>query len=515
MRLVAALVTALLAASAPARAQTPAVPVKGRIMGSVVDAGGEPIASATVTLTGPITRVTTTTPDGRFAMAGLPAGSYEVRGSLTGFAPGTERVRVARDRTVEVTLVLWVHAVERTVVTAAKTGEIDVQQTPAAISVLKGGSVGRLQSRNVQDLSGRAPGVTVSQNTGFAQLTIRGIGSTAVFAGTDPSSAVYVDGVYLARPLAVLGDFLDLDRVEVLRGPQGTLYGRNAVGGAINIFTRGPTNDTEASARVAVGSFDAMRAEARASGPIVRDRLLASAAFSRAYRDGFVRDLAHPDHPLGGEDSTAARGKVHVALDRRIDLLVSGDVFHQEPAPLVYAKVLAVKPGFQVANPPDLHVVRTSTLAASDYLHYGGAAQLNVRLPHQITLTSLTAYRRLENELTVDADITELDLTISNVNEYQHQLSQELTLVQHLPRLTWVGGLFTFDVRAAALGRPSQHPQSARRGLGARGLCQRHVRRDAGAVGNRGPALLARDQDHRELGRPDHACRTVDAGAGL
>ena len=447
MRLVAALVTAFLAAAAPVRAQTLGAPLKGQIVGSVVDAGGEPIASATVSLSGPTSRVTTTSPDGRFAITGLPAGAYEVRGSLTGFAPGTERVKVTRDRTVEVTLVLWVHAVERTVVTAARTGEVDIQQTPAAISVLKGEPVGRLQSRNLQDLSGRAPGVTVSQNTGFAQLTIRGIGSTAVFAGTDPSSAVYVDGVYIARPLAVLADFLDLDRIEVLRGPQGTLYGRNAVGGALNIFTRRPTNETEASARVALGSFEAMRAEARASGPIVRDRLLASAAFSRAYREGFVRDLAHPDHPLGGEDSTAARTRLHVALDRRVDLLISGDILHQEPAPLVYAKVLAVKPGFQVSNPPDLHEVRTSTLAKSEYLQYGGAAHLNVRLPHGMTLTSLTAYRRLDNELTVDADITELDLTISNVNEYQHQLSQELTLVQHVSRLTWVGGLFTFDER--------------------------------------------------------------------
>ena len=64
-----------------------------------------------------------------------------------------------------------------------------------------------------------------------------------------------------------------------------------------------------------------------------------------------------------------------------------------------------------------------------------------------MTLTSLTAYRRLDSELTVDGDITELDLTISNVNEYQHQLSQEVTLVQRLPRLTWVSGLFTFDER--------------------------------------------------------------------
>jgi iron complex outermembrane recepter protein len=165
---------------------------------------------------------------------------------------------------------------------------------------------------------------------------------------------VYVDGVYLARPAMVLADFLELDRVEVLRGPQGTLYGRNAVGGAINIITKNPTNEVEASARVDAGSLDLLRAEARLSGPIVRDKVLGSVSFLRGVRDGFVRDLNHPDHPLGGEDVTAARGKLHVVFNRRSDLLLSGDVTHRDPAPLVYAKVLAVKPGFQVDNPPPI-----------------------------------------------------------------------------------------------------------------------------------------------------------------
>jgi iron complex outermembrane recepter protein len=88
-----------------------------------------------------------------------------------------------------------------------------------------------------------APFVTLSQNNNFAQLTIRGIGANVVNAGSDPSSAMYLDGVYLARPAMAFGQFLDIERVEVLRGPQGTLYGRNAVGAAINLISRPPAND--------------------------------------------------------------------------------------------------------------------------------------------------------------------------------------------------------------------------------------------------------------------------------
>src|SRR6185295_13305629 len=105
-------------------------------------------------------------------------------------------------------------------------------------------------------------------------LTIRGIGANAVYTGSDPSSAMYLDGVYLARPAMDFVQLLDLDRVEVLRGPQGTLYGRNAVGGAVNLISRPPTNDFQASAHFTAGSFGELRADARMSGPLKRNRVM-------------------------------------------------------------------------------------------------------------------------------------------------------------------------------------------------------------------------------------------------
>src|SRR5690606_28544149 len=147
---------------------------------------------------------------------------------------------------------------------------------------------------------------------------------------------------------------------------------------------------------------------------LIPDRLLGSASFLRGVRDGFVRDLDHPDRPLGGEDVTAAQGKLNVIFSPRTDLLVAGDLTHQDPIPLVYAKVLAVKPGFQVENPADPHEVRTSVAAESRRLQYGGSARLTMQFASGIKLTSLTAFRKLDYNLVVDGDITELDLTISN-----------------------------------------------------------------------------------------------------
>jgi iron complex outermembrane receptor protein len=436
----AARFVACLLAAAPAAAGQ-----AGQVSGLVNDATGAPLPGVTVTLSGASDRVTTTNQDGRFVLEQLPDGEYELTAGLDHFVPMVRTIRLVNGTTEPVVLTLSVGVFEQVLVTTAKTGERDVQSAPLALSALPGSELQLPQVHTVADLAGRVPAVTFSQNSDFSQLTIRGIGTNVVFAGSDPSSAVYVDGVYLARPVMVVDDFLDLERVEVLRGPQGTLYGRNAVGGALNVITKTPSNGAEASARFVGGSLDTLRAEARVSGPIVRDKVMGSGAILRGVREGFVRDLDHPDHPLGGEDVTAARGKLRVVFNDRSDLLISADVTNQDPTPLTYAKVLAVKPGFQVDNPADVHEVRTSTLAEGHNDQYGAAARLTIRLTPKTTLTSLTAFRKLDYQVINDADITELNLTSVDLHENQHQLSEELTVSQQSGRLAWLGGLFLFD----------------------------------------------------------------------
>ena len=182
----------------------------------------------------------------------------------------------------------------------------DLESIPMALSAVSSAEIARLGTQTVSDTPALAPSVTFSQNTGWGQLTIRGIGSNVLLAGGDPSSAMYLDGVYLARPSMAFAQFLDLDRIEVLRGPQGTLYGRNAVGGAINLIPRPPTNDFQAAAELTAGNFGALRGNARISGPLKRDRVMGAVAFARGVRDGYVRDFEHPDNPLGGDDVTTA-----------------------------------------------------------------------------------------------------------------------------------------------------------------------------------------------------------------
>ena len=172
---------------------------------------------------------------------------------------------------------------------------------------------------------------------------------------------MYLDGVYLARPAMAFVQFLDLDRVEVLRGPQGTLYGRNAVGGAINLISKPPTNDLQASADLTAGNFE--RASRRRAGQrpaqarpgdglLSRSRAASATATSATWTIRTIRSAAMT--------SPTARGQLRVVFDRRTDLLLSSDVDYQNGTPLTFNKVLVVKPGFHIDNPPDLHDVRAS-----------------------------------------------------------------------------------------------------------------------------------------------------------
>ena len=441
---VAALVAAAVCLPGALGAQT-----SGRLTGVIRDTSGAVLPGVAVTITSSsslITRTAITDAAGKYEIDDLPAGGYLVSAALEGFDPSTTRVDVAVDH-VALDLVLTLSTfVQHVQVTAARTGATDVQTTPLAITAVSGRTIEQLGIETVDDLVGVAPGVTtIPSGGGNPLVSIRGIGTNSFVAGADPSSTMYLDGVYLGRPAMAAIEFLNVDRIEVLRGPQGTLYGRNSVGGAINIVTRQPTNALEASARLTAGDYGKFRAEAAVGGPLVKNKVMGNAAFVRGSDDGFVRDLNHPDHPLGGENTWAGRGQLRLILGTRTELLMSGDYGRFDGTPLAYAKAILAKPGFTFNNPDSLWAVRTSHLAIGHNVQQGASTKLTVQLNAATVLSSLTAYRTSSYRYFIDADSTELPILTGNVPDDQRQASEELTVVRRSPRTTWIGGAFLYD----------------------------------------------------------------------
>ena len=352
-------------------AQVAGAQTTGELVGIVRDATAAAVPGVTVTITGktPAAPMAIETDDqGRFAVR-LAPGLYHVTVVAAGFDTWSNEVELkASGATLDVSLRMGSLS-DQVTVTATRTGTADIQTTGVAITALDTKTLDQGAVERIGHLAGLVPTLSVSQTPGDTPLlTLRGIGSNSIVPGADPNVTMQIDGVYLARGGAMAVDFLDVERVEVLRGPQGTLFGRNSIGGTINIVTRQPTNVLDTRARLTAGNYDKLRVEGAISGPLIRNRIMGSFAFLRGSRDGFVADVEHPDHSLGSEDTWAGRGQLRIVFGPRHELLVSGDYSSFRGVPLTLARPLAPNPAppnpdvFDI--PDDFWSVRPNDLAA-------------------------------------------------------------------------------------------------------------------------------------------------------
>ena len=437
-------------------AQVAVAQTTGALAGIVRDATGAVVPGVTVTLSGKTLSAPVaveTDHQGRFSIT-LSAGLYDVRVVAAGFEDWTHEVELrASGETLDVLLRMR-DLSDQVTVTATRTGTADIQTIGVSITALDTKTLDQRTVERIEHLTGLVPTLSISQTPGGTPLlTLRGIGSNSGVPGADPNVTMQIDGVYLARGTTMALDFLDVERVEVLRGPQGTLFGRNSIGGTINILSRQPTNALETRARITAGNYDKLRVEGAISGPLVRNSIMGSFAFLRGSRDGFVEDIDHPDHSLGTEDTWAGRGQLRFVSRSRHELLVSADYSNARGVPLTLARPLASNPAppnpsFDV--PDDFWSVRPNDLAEGRNRQSGASARLTVRLADTVTLTSLTAYRDGDHRLFVDSDTIERPVATTRTSSAEQQVSQEVTLAQRSARSSWIGGVFWFDERLRA-----------------------------------------------------------------
>ena len=341
--------------------------------------------------------------------------------------------------------------IEEIVVTATKRGA-NLQDIPASVVVFREERIETTEIRNTRDLSYSVPGMVAAHLNGSNLITMRGLGTRSTSGNDDPAVAQHVDGVYQPRTQAVLLALSDLERVEVLKGPQGTLYGRNSTGGAINYVTKKPTEEFEGSISVLAGNFDRTSAKGHVSGPIA-DGVMARASFYYNDRDGYVENLTNTFDDMRGDETLG--GKLALRFEPSDNLTIDVSASHIETDTLIghQRTELVADIGF---FPPGTYTEERNALVADDTDPDGGIEQTAYSLDvvwdvsDTVSIRSITGVMNNEYEqLRFESDYSNSPV-FGNVGSYvsdADSFSQEINLNADLAdgRLELTTGLFYFD----------------------------------------------------------------------
>ncbi|MCP9753800.1 TonB-dependent receptor [Lacihabitans sp. CCS-44] len=316
--------------------------INATVSGIILDAKtNERIIGATVSIKG-TTKVASTDANGEFALITGQKLPFTLIVSFIGYI---KKEVVINESKVEIRIELDTKNLADVVVTSRRRQEA-VQDIPIPISVIRGVTVEDQGAFNVNRLKELVPTVQFyASNARNTTLNIRGLGSTYGLTndGIDPGVGYYVDGVYYARPAATALDFIDIDQVEVLRGPQGTLFGKNTTAGAFNVTSRTPTFDPSASFELSYGNKGYVQAKASVSGPLSK-KLAARVSFTGTQRDGLLYNTRTQTN-INDINNLGIRGQLLFKPTDKINFTFIADVTDQNPVGYGWpvAKVVTTK----------------------------------------------------------------------------------------------------------------------------------------------------------------------------
>ena len=319
---------------------------------------------------------------------------------------------------------------------------------PLSVTALSGETLAQQGIQDLTQIGQQVPNITLEVSRGTnTTLTafIRGVGQQDPVAGFEAGVGLYVDDVYLNRPQAAVLDVYDVERIEVLRGPQGTLYGRNTIGGAIKYVTAELPDDTSVKIRGTYGSYDQADLIVTASTP-VSDNLKIGASGARLSRGGFGDNLT-----LGTEnynkDVWAARGTIEFD-NGPLFVRLSGDYVKDNSEARQGHRLI---PSLQTNAPVlgDVFDTRAGlNIVDQEVEAYGGALNIAVEVGDAITLKSITGYREDSSTSPIDFDsLPAVDLDVPAIYDNQ-QFSQELQLLYESDKLSGVLGFYYLDANA-------------------------------------------------------------------
>jgi iron complex outermembrane recepter protein len=379
---------------------------------------------------------------------------------------------------------------EKITVTARKVSE-NLQRVPVAITALSADAIQERSIHTLSDVQNSAPNLLIKESATEPQsftLEMRGQEQNDIPLTVDPSIGVYIDGLYYPRTLGLRGALVDMDHIEVLRGPQGTLYGRNTTGGALSLYTSNPSFDGDSgSLEASGGNFNAWNFIG-IGNLVLSDDAALRVVVQRGGHSGYGENAA--DQQLETENSIMLRSKLLLKLGSNVEATIFGnyqandaggglwklvDLAPASSCPsvglpgCVYTLQAALQkygPGILAPGNPNAaaefaatiaqlqsyigsNPYRTNTTDLSSSQYYGSTIGTDIKatFDHDLTLRSITGYEKLNRNNNFDTDGTPVDAINSDTTTKSHYLSEELQLIGTGDTYNWLGGLYFGDER--------------------------------------------------------------------
>jgi iron complex outermembrane recepter protein len=333
------------------------------------------------------------------------------------------------------------------VVTATKRAE-NIQDVPISMSAFSAAQIEDTGSQNLQDLASSIPNLVYpsSREGGGADISIRGVFQQAqpLQIGFDNGYGVYLDGVYMGKHFSVNQDLGEIERVEVLRGPQGTLFGKNTIAGALNIVSKRPDNELGGRVSADFGNYDLRRLRASVNVPIVEDVLAVRASVSGTERDGFVHNETL-DTDLGNIDDFNGRVLVGYTPTPRTAAYLSVDHRHSITRHYEAENAEIGATNYTADDVP--YTVYRDFLDRNDLMTFGSSLTIEHEFENDFAFTSITGYR--DDQIDAPRDVDGSDFRGYTRNEMlisQELFTQEFRLASpQFERFDYVAGLYYFN----------------------------------------------------------------------
>jgi len=337
------------------------------------------------------------------------------------------------------------------IVTAQKRAE-NLQDVPIAVTAFTGDVLAERGVTDAQSLARLVPNVTFSDKNGEARISLRGLGFDNLWGtSAEPRVAYHVDGYYLSQSADIGGTFFDIERIEVNRGPQGTLFGRNAVGGTVNLITRDPTDQLSGYLNAEVGNYQTANTDGAISGPLGHG-VSARIAFQTRNHSGYDYNVTN-QVDVNNLSTQAFRGKLKFDKSSSFTIVLSTDYFRERDRiggiliGLNNPQTTQTLPSENlggIARDGDPRHDYSDTLPSTKRTSYGFGLDAKLDIGNGFSLTSLTSYRQSKYYYAVDIDLSSIPLIFAENWIESKQFSEELRLSKDFERGNLVVGAYFF-----------------------------------------------------------------------